>query len=163
MTSRNAIPLWWVLLVALGFVLGGCPANDDDDDDEGADTDGDGLSDADEATLGTDPTLADTDGDGLDDGEEVDLGTDPVSMDTDGDTFIDPLEINENFDPLDGEDIPYIGGYGGRDICVEDSAPAAYSPGDTVSDFTLNDQHGQAVTLSDFCGRAVFIEAGANW
>jgi len=32
-----------------------------------------------------------------------------------------------------------------------------------VSDFTLTDQHGQQVTLSDFCGRVVYLESGANW
>jgi hypothetical protein len=42
------------------------------------DTDEDGLSDDEEADLGTDPDDADTDGDGYDDGEEVDAGTDPL-------------------------------------------------------------------------------------
>jgi hypothetical protein len=44
----------------------------DDDDDN------DGLSDVQEAGLGTDPLLADTDGDGFDDGVEVAAGTDPL-------------------------------------------------------------------------------------
>lgn len=44
------------------------------------DTDGDGLTDAREAELGTDPTLADTDGDGETDGDEVNFfGTDPLN------------------------------------------------------------------------------------
>ena len=38
---------------------------------EGIDTDGDGLSDADESDWGTDPELADTDGDGFNDGDEI--------------------------------------------------------------------------------------------
>ncbi|NDA27092.1 MAG: hypothetical protein EBZ05_09755, partial [Verrucomicrobia bacterium] len=42
------------------------------------DTDGDGLSDAEEATLGTNPSLADTDGDGVSDGAEVRSGTNPL-------------------------------------------------------------------------------------
>lgn len=42
------------------------------------DTDGDGLTDLVESTLGTDPTLADTDGDGVSDGAEVAAGTDPT-------------------------------------------------------------------------------------
>ena len=41
---------------------------------EDADSDGDGLSDAQEATLGTDPANPDTDEDGLLDGDEVDRG-----------------------------------------------------------------------------------------
>ncbi len=44
----------------------------DDDDD------GDGLSDAEEAMLGTNPLLADSDGDGVDDAAEIAAGTDPV-------------------------------------------------------------------------------------
>ena len=60
----------------------------------GADTDGDGLSDADElATYGTNPSLADTDDDGLSDGEEINtFGTDPLNEDTDGDGLIDGLD-----------------------------------------------------------------------
>jgi hypothetical protein len=47
-----------------------------------ADDDGDGLSDAQEAALGTNPLLADTDGDGFDDGIEVAAGTDPLDPDS---------------------------------------------------------------------------------
>lgn len=55
------------------------------------DTDGDGLLDGLEATLGTNPNLADTDADGVDDGVEV--GPDTANpVDTDGDTIIDALE-----------------------------------------------------------------------
>jgi hypothetical protein len=43
------------------------------------DTDGDGLTDAEEAALGTDPNLADSDGDGFTDGQEVAAKTDPLS------------------------------------------------------------------------------------
>ncbi|HWJ07785.1 MAG TPA: PASTA domain-containing protein, partial [Nocardioides sp.] len=42
------------------------------------DTDGDGLSDADEAAAGTNPNVADTDLDGISDGQEVAAGTDPL-------------------------------------------------------------------------------------
>ena len=45
---------------------------------EVVDTDGDGLSDADEGVYGTNPTNPDTDGDGLSDGDEVNVTlTDP--------------------------------------------------------------------------------------
>ena len=54
------------------------------------DTDGDGLTDLQEAFLGTDPNAADTDGDGLSDGDEVYVyRTNPKNADTDGDHVID--------------------------------------------------------------------------
>ncbi len=43
------------------------------------DSDGDGLTDAQEAALGTDPTNPDSDGDGTSDGVEVAAGTDPLN------------------------------------------------------------------------------------
>jgi outer membrane protein OmpA-like peptidoglycan-associated protein len=66
-------------------------------DVEGEDRDGDGLLDAREAELGTDPLDPDTDGDGLDDGLEVRTGTDPLERDTDGDGLNDGRE-DENRD-----------------------------------------------------------------
>ncbi|MEM1228970.1 MAG: Calx-beta domain-containing protein, partial [Pseudomonadota bacterium] len=47
------------------------------------DTDGDGLSDAQEAALGTDPNNPDTDNGGVNDGDEVANGTDPLNMNDD--------------------------------------------------------------------------------
>jgi hypothetical protein len=56
------------------------------------DTDNDGLTDLQEAFLGTDPNNPDTDGDGLTDGDEVFLyHLDPTKQDTDGDHVIDQL------------------------------------------------------------------------
>jgi gliding motility-associated-like protein/uncharacterized repeat protein (TIGR01451 family) len=57
------------------------------------DTDGDGLLDGIEASLGTDPNNPDSDGDGIDDGTEV--GADPTNpLNEDGDEFIDALDSN---------------------------------------------------------------------
>lgn len=54
------------------------------------DTDGDGLTDLQEAFLGTNSNLADTDGDGLTDGDEVFVyRTNPKNQDSDGDGVID--------------------------------------------------------------------------
>ncbi len=49
------------------------------------DSDGDGLADFDEFKRGTSPTKADTDDDGLQDGTERKLGLDPRRVDSDGD------------------------------------------------------------------------------
>jgi hypothetical protein len=95
----------------------------------GLDSDGDGLDNACECRLGTDPgkpdtdgdglpdgfedkdkncqisageTLAtrpDTDNDGLSDGEEVRLGLDPLNPDTDGDGIPDAVEVGSCTDP----------------------------------------------------------------
>ncbi len=76
-------------------------------DDSGVDTDGDGLTDADELEEGSCPGVngpsklcagvanpADTDDDGLSDSSEVKkIGTLPTSWDSDGDTIADALEI----------------------------------------------------------------------
>ena len=81
------------------------------------DSDGDGLSDNEEATGSknpftenkfdpagepgnTDPNNPDTDGDGISDGEEVERGTDPNTADTDGDGVDDGTEIARGTDPL---------------------------------------------------------------
>jgi hypothetical protein len=57
------------------------------------DTDGDGVTDADEQSMGTDPTVADSDGDGLTDGDEVARGSDPKNTDTDADGLADGDEV----------------------------------------------------------------------
>lgn len=98
--------------------------------DDGTDTDGDGLTDAQEAQLGSDPNAIDTDGDGVDDytevvtygtnptaadtdgdslpdGDEIyTYGTDPTSADTDGDGANDSDEINAGTDPFDASSKP---------------------------------------------------------
>ncbi|MFM2161473.1 MAG: hypothetical protein RLZZ383_985, partial [Pseudomonadota bacterium] len=71
------------------------------------DTDGDGLTDAEEAALGTDPLDADTDDDGLTDGDEHRVeGTDPLLWDTDGDGLSDGQELGLTLDDVsEGTDL----------------------------------------------------------
>ncbi|MDQ6524539.1 hypothetical protein RB608_13055 [Nocardioides sp. LHD-245] len=73
------------------------PEHDLDGDDvlDSADTDGDGLGDAAEKSLGTDPRDSDTDDDGLtDDVEFNETYSDPTGQDTDGDSLTDGLEMS---------------------------------------------------------------------
>src|SRR6185369_15884384 len=64
-----------------------------DPDDTSADSDGDGLSDYTELTLGTNPKQADSDGDGLSDYTEQQLGTNPLNKDSDHDGLTDSQEV----------------------------------------------------------------------
>ena len=61
---------------------------------EDVDTDGDGLTDAEECALGTNPLLADSDGDGLNDRAEILNGTSSTNPDTDGDGIPDNIDAN---------------------------------------------------------------------
>jgi len=78
--KRFANKLFLVLFMILTLTLGlsACGGGSGDEDGNTADTDGDGLTDERERTLGTSPVIADTDGDGFSDGKEVvDFGFNP--------------------------------------------------------------------------------------
>ena len=64
------------------------------------DTDQDGLSDAYEQQIHTDPNVADTDHDGLSDSFEATLGTDPLNPDSDMDGLTDSSEVHFGSNPL---------------------------------------------------------------
>ena len=65
------------------------------------DSDGDGLQDGLELTLGTNPNNQDSDGDGLRDSEVFSYMTDPLKSDTDNDGYSDSYEITHGTDPKD--------------------------------------------------------------
>ena len=110
----------------------------------------------------------DSDGDGLSDAEEAALGTDPDSVDTDGDGYGDGDEVHAKSDPLDAESVIYIGGwpYNRDKDSIEDpgwdSTPEA---GATFPRYKAVDQFGEEVDLYDFAmqGKPVVIDLSAEW
>lgn len=89
-----------------------------------ADTDGDGLSDGDEAKkYQTDPLKSDTDGDGLLDGFEVKIGTNPLETDTDSDGITDGAEVKLGLQPLIADSVTTVQGR----ILDSKGQPASYA------------------------------------
>lgn len=80
-----------------------------------ADADGDGLTDPEEVTLGTDPSVADSDGDGFADGVEVRAGTDPR----------DPSSRPSAVDGGPGAGGPVVGIRGGPGGCAAGGVPSS--------------------------------------
>ena len=111
------------------------------------DSDGDGLSDAQEATLGTDPANPDTDEDGLLDGAEVTAATDPTLSDTDGDGFGDNAEVANGTDPNDSASVP-------------PGEPAVDTDGDLLTDAQEAERHQPELADSDGDGLTDFAEVG---
>jgi hypothetical protein len=68
------------------------------------DRDGDGLTDAEEQLLGTDPLNPDSDGGGVGDGDEVDAGTNPLNPNDDlpDDTGISKIDEENRIGGLYG-------------------------------------------------------------
>ena len=138
---RPWIPI--VLSLALGCGPGELtePDNDWTPNDDG-DLDGDGLSNLEEAQVGTDPKDSDSDDDGLSDGREVnELGTNPLSDDTDGDGITDDLEADRLCtDPLlpdtDGDDLGDQREVNGdTDPCDEDSDDDGLNDGEEIETY----------------------------
>lgn len=137
-------------------------------DPDSADTDGDGLDDAAEQELGTDALVADSDNDGLLDGEERDLGTDPLAEDSDGDGYGDQAEVLAGTDPANGASLIYQGGWpfnADKDAMEDPGINASANVGDRLPRRTGVDQFGDTVDLYDFAGQGkpIIIDLSAEW
>ena len=131
------------------------------------DADFDGISDEDEAFLGTNPEQADSDGDGLTDGQETNIHmTDPLVVDSDGDGITDGSEHVVGTNPNDAADFSYPRGWPIDEACrnnIEGDQGRPYAPEQTALNFELPDQDGNIVRLHDFCDQAVLLVSAAFW
>ena len=153
MTLRRLATL---LVAASALSLTGC-----------VDSDGDGLTNSQEADLGTDPDNADTDGDGIDDGEEIEMGIDPLATDSDGDGYSDGDEVEQGSDPGDGDDGIFEGGFPynpDREGCDESFAERA-AVGDLLPCGDFVTQYDEDWNLWNMKGAADYavIDTGAGW
>ncbi|MBI3248431.1 MAG: hypothetical protein HYZ50_18170 [Deltaproteobacteria bacterium] len=107
MEKRILTPKGWSLLLSLSAALVFTFAPNVQASKIGGpndDYDGDGLTNAQEKVLKTNPKKADTDKDGLSDGVEVnDTHTDPRRKDSDRDHLTDSQELALHTDPLDDD------------------------------------------------------------
>lgn len=113
------------------------------EEDPNADDDGDGLTNAEEEDLGTDPDSDDSDEDGLVDGDEVEWGSDPMNMYSWPGAGIWPDRSGYALDD----------GIQGTTLAV----------GEVFPDFTTFDQYDNDVSLHQFYGSVILVDFSAVW
>lgn len=118
--------------------------------DANADLDGDGISNADEITNGTNLKNPDSDGDGLSDGDEIANGTDSADPDSDDDGFTDGQEVLLGTDPTDSNSRPNsvalgLSGYWNFDNIDGDGDLAGPDGDPDLPDISGNNNHGTLV------------------
>jgi len=128
------------------------------------DSDGDGLLDSTEATLGTDPNVADTDGDGVSDGAEVGP-TVGSPIDSDGDGVIDALE--SSITDTDGDGVSNQSDATNGNPCLPSANNAACLAYDSDGDGLTNAQEdalgtNRNVADTDGDGFSDGAEVGGN-
>lgn len=128
------------------------------------DSDNDGLTDAQEATLGTDPFNPDSDGDGAADGAEVG-GNVASPVDTDGDGSIDALESSVT--DSDGDGVSDQADPANTNPCIPNSTVAACLAYDSDGDGLTNAQEdalgtGRNNADTDGDGENDALEVGLN-
>jgi thiol-disulfide isomerase/thioredoxin len=156
MRSQLFVP---VLIGSLA-ILPGCLFSGDDDDD--------GLSNAKERRLGSDPENPDSDDDGMLDGEEVDFGSDPNLRDTDGDGYSDFSEFQMSTNPEDADSVVFESGWPHNPFkseIVDPGMSASARVGDVVGNLTTEDQFGNETELYNWGGQGkyILVDVSAEW
>lgn len=148
------------VLCAIAGALGGC-GNDEtaaDGDDDGRQ--GDGGS-APGAGGGGGAAVANPDGDCLSDAEEAALGTDPTLADSDGDGIGDCEEVACVSDPVDGAEQCYACGWEHND--PGNLVSTGSDEGSVIANLDLVDQCNQPVKLWDFAAEYHILFMTAAW
>lgn len=132
------------------------------------DTDGDGLTDSQEANFGTDINLADTDGDGLSDADEFTMGTDGTVADSDGDTYTDLDESTFGSDPTNPDDRIYQGYWPfnpNKDAIEDPGWNGTASNNAVLPRFAWTDQFGDTVDIYDYAGhdKLIVLDLSGEW
>lgn len=158
MTRTSSLVLLGLLVVLAGCMShrGGRRGGDDDDDSSSSGSDDDDLA------FDDDDASGDSDGDGLTDAFEDLIGTDPDDADTDGDGFDDAEEHLSYFFADDASDYPYVGDYP-RQAIPETLSSSGNGIGQRPPNWTSSDQHGQPLSLHRFYGNVVVVELAAEW
>lgn len=108
-----------------------------------------------------DPEPVDTDGDGLTDEEEADLGTDPAASDSDGDGFADAAELDCGASPTDGGATCFACGWPDHDPGTLQTT--GDEVGDVVADLTLTDACGEEPSLWNWAREYHILYLTAAW
>jgi thiol-disulfide isomerase/thioredoxin len=143
-----------------------CDSGETVDPSDTEDTDTSDTEDTDVSDI--DDPAADSDGDGLTNGEEETLGTDPALVDTDQDGYTDFEEVDAGTDPLDAASVIYKGGWPynpDKDSIADPGWETGAVEGQMVPNFIAVDQHGDLVELYDFAGRGkeIVLDVGTPW
>ncbi len=128
--------------------------------DENADDDGDGLTNTEEAEIGTDPAEPDSDGDGFDDKVEVDAELNPnfewSHPYEEGDYLVGACPTL----PAEGSGPTGMGAYSDGTQTWEWEA---YQVGDTLNPWSGSDNFEQEVGFYTFCGNYMLVTVSAGW
>jgi thiol-disulfide isomerase/thioredoxin len=105
--------------------------------------------------------VADADGDGLSDEEEAELGTDPNKADSDGDGFDDPTEIDAGTDANVCWSVPE--GWPQCQSLADGVSAEGWKMDQIVPSFPMTDQFGDEIESWDFYGMVTILDISAGW
>ncbi len=156
MRSSLIVPVLFSTLA----MLPGCVFSGDNDED--------GLSNAKERRIGSDPENPDSDEDGMLDGEEDEFGSDPTLRDTDGDGYSDFSEFQEGSDPKDDSSVVFESGWPHnpfKDDLVDPGMSVSARVGDMVGNLMTEDQFGNETELYNWGGQGkyILVDVSAEW